>query len=436
MLTWALPAEAGRELIEITHELKENGDYERLRRFLRGGVWENFLVKYRESNLMHKRMLHISRRLRRRQVAGQALDNLLQAQCNCAYWHGLFGGLYLGHLRQAVHQRLIAAETLLDKAARGDGPWARSTVEDLDLDGHQEVILANQDIDVLVHPNYGGSISLINLRRQTANIADVLTRRPEAYHALFQGPHQAPPAEESDEDAIASAHDLVIFKEENLESHLIYDWYDRACFQDHLLPVGAGLESFARADFHEQGDFVNQPYRLLEQGTHEGNAFCAMSREGNLWAPGGPWSLTSEKRYTLGPCARLACAWSLVAAQADTPPLTFAVELNLTLFSDEDPKRYLSLDGPANPAGGQHLALDQRHEAEGVTSLALINESDGWRVRLTPSRAVRVWAWPVETVSQSEGGLERTYQGTSLVLIFDLPGGSGQHQVEVVLEAA
>jgi alpha-amylase len=434
MLSWALPAAAGQELTAITHELKERGEYERLRRFLRGGVWENFLVKYRESNLMHKRMLHISNRLRRRQVGGQALDHLLQAQCNCAYWHGLFGGLYLGHLRQAVHQHLIAAESLLDKAARGEGPWARSTVEDLDIDGHQEVLLANQDLDVVVHPAYGGSVSMVNLRRQEANIADVLTRRPEAYHALFQGPHQAPPPEEADEDAIASAHDLVIFKEENLQEYLVYDWYHRACFQDHLLPPGAELASFVRADFHEQGDFVNQPFRLLEQGTQAGAAFCAMTREGNLWAPGGPWPLTIDKRLALGPGPRLACAWSLVAARADTPPLAFAVELNLTLFSHDDPGRFLRVGGEG-PLG-QRLDLAQRHEMEEVSLLELVNDSQGWRVRLTPSRPARLWAWSVETVSQSEGGLERTYQGTSLVLIFDLHGGSGQHRLDLALEVA
>ncbi len=431
MLGWALPVATGRELEEITHEMKQSGQYERLRRFLRGGVWENFLVKYRESNLMHKRMLHVSRRLRRHRMAGQALDHLLQAQCNCAYWHGLFGGLYLGHLRQAVHQHLIAAETLLDRATRGPGSWARSTVEDLDLDGHQEVILANQDLDTLVHPSYGGSLSLINLRRVGANIADVLTRRPEAYHAHFEerlAEAQAQSVEAGEDEGIASAHDLVVFKEEHLERFLIYDWYERACFQDHLLPPGAGIEQFSRADFHEQGDFVNQPYRLLEQGTQQTLAFCSLSREGNLWAPGGPWPVTIDKRFELGPGARLACSWSLVAARADTPPLAFAAELNLTLFSDQDPGRYLEIDGQGR------VGLEQFHEAAPVSSLALVNQSEGWRVRISPSRPVRLWSWPVQTVSQSEGGLERTYQGSSLVLIFDLPGGHGQHQLQVELE--
>ena len=33
-------------------------------------------------------------------------------QSNDSYWHGLFGGLYLSHLRLTTHEHLIAAEDL------------------------------------------------------------------------------------------------------------------------------------------------------------------------------------------------------------------------------------------------------------------------------------------------------------------------------------
>ena len=39
-----------------------------------------------------------------------ARRELYRAQCNCCYWHGLFGGLYLNYLRDAVYRHLIEAE--------------------------------------------------------------------------------------------------------------------------------------------------------------------------------------------------------------------------------------------------------------------------------------------------------------------------------------
>ena len=42
-------------------------------------------------------------------------DALWAGQCNCAYWHGVFGGLYLPHLRQALYRELLSAEMQADK---------------------------------------------------------------------------------------------------------------------------------------------------------------------------------------------------------------------------------------------------------------------------------------------------------------------------------
>ena len=89
--------------------------------FLRGGIWRGFFSKYAESNLMHKKMLHVSERSARSRaaaaatrVSGQARDEamtlLLQGQCNDAYWHGVFGGLYSPHLRTALWRSLEQAE--------------------------------------------------------------------------------------------------------------------------------------------------------------------------------------------------------------------------------------------------------------------------------------------------------------------------------------
>ncbi len=45
----------------------------------------------------------------------RARAELYRGQCNCAYWHGAFGGIYLPHLRNAVYNHLIAAENFAFK---------------------------------------------------------------------------------------------------------------------------------------------------------------------------------------------------------------------------------------------------------------------------------------------------------------------------------
>ncbi len=54
----------------------------------------------------------------RRDSSIRPAPNSIAAQCNCGYWHGAFGGIYLPHLRNAVYNHLIAADNLLDRAAR------------------------------------------------------------------------------------------------------------------------------------------------------------------------------------------------------------------------------------------------------------------------------------------------------------------------------
>ena len=51
-----------------------------------------------------------------------ALKHLWAGQCNCPYWHGVFGGIYLSHIRTANYAELIGAENLVDAARRGLSP--------------------------------------------------------------------------------------------------------------------------------------------------------------------------------------------------------------------------------------------------------------------------------------------------------------------------
>ncbi|MBI3753874.1 MAG: DUF1925 domain-containing protein, partial [Deltaproteobacteria bacterium] len=128
---WALPPEASETYTNLMNEVKSWQDGERIRRFLHGGFWRNFFAKYPEANWMHKRMLMVSEEIGNQDARCKMQDaryrfqfstcnlqpatsHLYTAQCNDAYWHGVFGGLYLPHLRRSVYENLIKAENLLD----------------------------------------------------------------------------------------------------------------------------------------------------------------------------------------------------------------------------------------------------------------------------------------------------------------------------------
>jgi 4-alpha-glucanotransferase len=78
---------------------------------------------------------------RRGLVLGAA--RAVSGQCNCSYWHGAFGGIYLPHLRNAVYNHLIAADNLLDRVFRPRRFQVSIEDEDFDFDGRREVQLAN-----------------------------------------------------------------------------------------------------------------------------------------------------------------------------------------------------------------------------------------------------------------------------------------------------
>jgi len=111
---WALPPAASHELESLYKSMPET-----TRKFLRGGYFRNFLSKYPESNHMYRNMLRVSNRVKESHAKGkeQALDRVWMSQCNCGYWHGVFGGLYLPHIRSANYRNMIIAEKLLGSHA-------------------------------------------------------------------------------------------------------------------------------------------------------------------------------------------------------------------------------------------------------------------------------------------------------------------------------
>ncbi|MDP1997755.1 MAG: DUF1925 domain-containing protein, partial [Gallionella sp.] len=247
MNEWTLPAAAAAKYADLVAREKEAGRYEEHKAYIRGGIWKNFFSRYPESNWMHKRMLGLSLRIAQLpadQRTTDLLDDLYEAQSNDAYWHGLFGGLYLPHLRRAVYNAIVRLEAKLDNIA----PRKAGFQEDLDKDGIDEFCIFNRELQAIVKlDGYAGVCEFDNYRLNQ-NFGDTLRRQAEHYFGKIHGNAQGG---EHAGEGIASAHDRVAFKHEISPSDLLAD----------DLPSGLFIDSWVTGNEHR----AVRDYELVRQ---------------------------------------------------------------------------------------------------------------------------------------------------------------------------
>lgn len=401
MTEWALPSAQLMEYERLRHDLEHDSRWPSLSRFVRGGFWRNFKVKYPEADEMYTRMLMVSRRLAEAETQGQnrrlieeARTELYRSQCNCSYWHGAFGGIYLPHLRNAVYRGLIAADNLLDRAAGRAETWIEAAVGDYNLDARQEVYLANDKLATLIRPWRGGLMYELDVREICHNLLATLARQPEAYHRKVLAGAGA------SDHGVGSIHDRVVFKQPDLNERLQYDTYPRKSLIDHFYDQDVTISALAGGRAQERGDFVSGAYEARLRRNPD-RIQVRLSRQGNAW--GQPIKITKGITLEAG-SANLEIAYQLEGL----PPgqqFHFAVEFNFAGLPSACDDRYF-YDGDHRRLGHLGAHLDLRD----ASSLGLVDEYLGIDVGLKTSRAGGIWTYPVETVSQSEGGFELVHQ--------------------------
>jgi 4-alpha-glucanotransferase len=310
METWSLPPDAALRLTRLEHDLGEVRTSGPDGALLRGSHWRNFLVRYPESNRMHKKMQALSILCRKRRDPGSARRAIARAQCNDAYWHGVFGGLYLPHLRDAVWRNLASAEAELRRGKRLS--WE---VLDLDGDGHDEIWIHSGQFSALVSPWRGGAIEEYTVFELGINFANTLTRRHEAYHDLALRREADTPGDPP--EGTASIHDIE--QQIRLSEAPPLDQDDRAILVDRILPRGLERESFARGDFWYILSWARQPMSCTVK-RRSGGIEIACTVEGGR--------NRLEKRMRFGPDGWVRAEWIWDPAAAD-PDDVFATELSL-----------------------------------------------------------------------------------------------------------
>ena len=411
MTEWVLPTDRLVEYQSAVNRAKDDPAVDPLRPFVRaGGFWRNFKAKYAETDEMYARMIGVSDRLDQLARSGEADPDFLEiarrelyrGQCNCPYWHGAFGGLYLPHLRNAVYRNLIQAHNALDEAEGRTGPRVAIEAGDFNLDARQEVRLENDLLVAFVRPAQGGHVYELDVRHAAVNLLATLDRRPEAYHAAIAAAagsgtdtYNGPPA----------ILDKVVLKQAGLGDLLVYDRHPRKALVDHFLAPRTTLEDFQANRFVELGDFATGTYLSRVQRGPDGVALV-MERPG--LADGHPVKV----RKTIGLEAESGTLDVRYAIE-DLPigvPLLFAVEINLAAMAGHADDRYY-----ADPSGRRLGMLDARIDQAEIDGVSLTDDWLDLAVGLRWSTPAALWCLPIMTVSQSEGGFEGVYQSSAVV---------------------
>jgi 4-alpha-glucanotransferase len=420
MMEWALPTRVRQRYHEV---LKEFSPRPEVLCFLRGGSWRGFLRKYPESNLLHKKMLRVSARIaaaparhdgsKANDELLQARDLLLRAQCNDAYWHGIFGGIYAPHLRTDPWRNLIRAEAIADRQIPG-ALIPRVEFLDYDADGVNELLFTSLEAQVLLKPSDGGTIAALDFRPAAATLVNSILRRPEAYHTRLREAAGKPAT-----GAVASIHEQTRVKEPGLERFLRYDRWPRHAFRVLIFDPARTHADYEALELHEDPGFAGGAFSVKSSEPYEVELF----RSDSLTLPGKNESVASAtakllllKQYSFSPAPNgfeAACAITLKFKENLEKPLAVGIESVINLLAPTEPDRFFE-----TPLGKKNLRFS------GSMPGPILRMEDGWqrvRVSLHAPLVEEFWVSPIETVSESEEGFERVYQGSQILAVWRPP---------------
>jgi hypothetical protein len=330
---------------------------------------------------MHKKMVALSTLCRERGDPIVARRAIGRAQCNDAYWHGVFGGLYLPHLRDSIWAQLAIAEEVLRR-----GESLSYAIADIDCDGENEVWVRGPGFSAIVAPHRGGAMEEYTIFATRTNHANSLTRRREAYHVIAYEearalelqaatdpnaatPSGAPRGEPARSDAAPSIHDT----EHGIRLGELppADLDTRALFVDRALPGSIEVADYERAAYTPAHSWAREALTSVVTATPDAVEVLLQGSAG----------FEKVIRFSAEGVVMVSYRWDPTALPADA---WFAPELSLS-----------------RPV----------------------------RFQLAPEPSL-MWRYQIETVAKSEKGLDRTVQGESITPLWPAALGAATISIE------
>ncbi|MHB1868567.1 MAG: alpha-amylase/4-alpha-glucanotransferase domain-containing protein, partial [Nitrososphaerales archaeon] len=348
------------------------------------GFWRLFLSKYPESARIYSKMLCTSK-LVHSVDSIPALIELWKGQCNDAYWHGIFGGLYAAILRKTTFEHLIRAQVISEKQ-RHHGNWI--SCDKLP----QYTIVNTRNLCVSISPSLGGSITGLDFKPRYVNVFDTLARRPERYHKQLKLQKAT-----LGKKGVRSIHETPHATEKGLENFLSYDKYDKTSFVDFLVDAETDQGSFTHQDFKEVAPFAGEEYKcqFFKQSnsvmTHLERIVKSLST-----------SISLDKEYKiLQDSEHVSVKYSIKAS--NNLSCKFVPEINLGCLADS---KFAQKYGRADFTSSGRVEI--------------LYPEVGIRAIVRAPKSSKIAMIPVWTVSQSEKGFENNLQGISILPFYEI----------------
>ncbi|MFX1516626.1 MAG: alpha-amylase/4-alpha-glucanotransferase domain-containing protein [Promethearchaeota archaeon] len=404
MAVWALPSPLRYRLEKLLERLNQEKIERKLaddiRTFAKGSIWQNFLIKYSQANIMHKRMLDCREKVESTEKSlpdsspdlfKRIWENLLKSQSNDVYWHGLFGGIYYRFLRHSTHKHIILAEYYLDELRSHEGlDEFTGGIKDILLDGQPDGVLENSHISCFISSLIGGSIFALNFKKCGYNFLNVLGRQKEPYHTK-----------------IASVHDR----------------FEKWAFQDHFLSFNVTEDSLQKDNYKDFGNFANQKYEINQTPDRS----LTLIREGVISQENRVIHTNIFKKYQLEG-TKLIVEYNIDFSEAIEPEnLLFSPEINLVGASHPH-----ETTGIINET---QFGLETSSTYTKCQILGIRDSHEKVSIYLNFSQNLDCVIFPLFSIFKSEIGVEKIYQGTSIFPKIEISGKKLEFKIEILLKS-
>jgi alpha-amylase/alpha-mannosidase (GH57 family) len=413
MLTWVLPAEVQDEFHSKLEELKKSNENEIITRFMRGGFWRNYFSKYSESNRMNKRMIYASNIFDRfkfkinkdkiKEDKEIALDYLLQGQCNCPYWHGTFGGLYLNNLRHATYSNLIKSTSISEKNIYGENYFIKKNI-DFDMDGRDEVIISSEKETLIFHSLSGSLIEWDLKKENPINLIDTLKRREEAYHiSAIRNTNN-----DNQNEGHVSIHEIAKKVDEKIAKYLVFDKNEKVFGVDHFLGKMPSAEEFQLLQYEENADFFESFYKIIEDKIYKDFAKVIFKRRGRIDGK----EINLIKKYIVNSKGGFLLEATLENKSGEEIEFVYALENNITLLAGGEKDRYYT---------GEDKRISENLSETGEWTGKIFAMTDEAYIKIKilieAEEETTFLYMPNYTISDAVDKLEMNYQNSTIVCL-------------------
>ncbi len=355
--------------------------------------WSHYLLKYNEANLLHKKMLRVSKKVNSakegksrfkviKEMINQAYDLLLMGQCNDTYWDTILGGIYSPRKRHNTYSNLIKAENLIDSASRQNSRWIQVSEIDYDCDGNDEIIIETETQNIYISPTLGGAILEHDFRPNNINITNTISRREEEYHS---------------------------------NGELIYDKYSKLNAIDHFLSTGLDLDKCISNQFSHLTKKILNPYNVEKIKAKEETCKIALELKTHLTEFANNPEIELKKQIsTRSGDSSLTIDYTLTNKSSDNIDFLFAVEFNLNITNGVDENSYFYLNNDKiNKTPNPNL--DSSELLKEIDQISVYSNPYKLDLVLSWNKSCNLFRYPIETLSYNYGKLGKVYQGSTIL---------------------